>query len=336
MMRHGIAVCSIAVLALLLSGEALMAQRRTSSPERISSRDAARYQQDIDRIERVARRLLEAVPRPPRVQFLLAAGEPAVNAGATFGQVIVTSGMMDFLRTDDELAMILGHELAHITKGHVAQGAASNALLNIGSNLAGVFFPGAGLVTGVVGQLFLNHFNQSQELEADRVGLQYAIDAGYDPRAGEGVMRRMAEEVPQSATAHFFSSHPSSVERAAALRKIARDSPEHSHRSIPSRRTDTAVRFGRDEVACRQAKPHFYRALETMDLAEKAALYRQGLRQCPESPRAHFELAEIYIQMGQDYWAAAELREVLHYEPGNSRAQRRLREVERRLALERK
>ena len=303
---------------------------RAWSSERTPSQDPGRYQSHLVQIERVARRLLEAVPQPPPVQFILAAGEPTINAGATFGKVLLSSGMMEFLRSDDELAMILGHELAHITQGHVARGAMNSALLGIGSSLASAVFPGAGVATDVVGRLFLNHFNQEQELEADRVGLQYATGAGYDPRAGEAVMRRLAEEVPQSATAGFFSSHPSSVERASVLKQRA---AQLTLRSDSAWRTGSVTRFGRDEVACRRAKPHFYRARESPNLTEKVTRYRRGLRQCPESPRAHFELAEAYIQMGQDQRAAAALRAALRYDSGYPRAQRRLREVERRLSL---
>ena len=251
---------------------------------------------------------------------------------------MVSSGMMEFLRSDDELALILGHELAHITQGHVSRGATNNALLSIGSTLASAVFPGAGLAAGMVVQLFLNHFNQDQELEADRVGLRYAAAAGYDPQAGEAVMRRMAEEVPHSATASFFSSHPSSVERAAALKAVAlkaialKKVAGQRGASGVSSRTIVSTRFDRDEVACNRAKPNFYRALQTVDLTEKISLYRRGLRQCPESPRAHFELAGTYSQIGQNDRAAAELRHVLRYEPGNPHAKRRLREVEQRMS----
>ena len=319
-------VCSSLLLFVFTTGGTPI---RAWSSEHTSSQDYSRYQSHIVQIERVARRLLETVPQPPPVQFILAAGEPTINAGATFGKVILSSGMMDFLRSDDELAMILGHELAHITQGHVARGTINSALLGIGSSLASAVFPGVGTATNVVGRLFLNHFNQEQELEADRVGLQYATDAGYDSRAGEVVMRRLAEEVPQSATAGFFSSHPSSVERAGALKKRA---DQLTLRSDRARQAGGAPRFGRDEAACRRARPHFYRARESLNLAEKAALYRRGLRQCPERPRAHFELAETYIQMAQDRRAAVELRAVLRYDTGYPRAQRRLREVERRLS----
>ncbi len=333
MLRSRIAVYSSLLLLLPTTGEALADPVRVQSPGRVSQQDYRRYQQQVARIERIARRLLEAVPQPPPVQFISAAGEPTINAGATFGKVMVTAGMMEFLRSDDELAMILGHELAHIIREHVARGAINSALLSIGSTLASAVFPGAGVATGLVGQLFLNHFNQEQELEADRVGLQYAADAGYDPRAGEAVMRRMAEEVPRSATAGFFSSHPSSGERATALKKMA---GQLTIQSDGARRMSTAPRFGRDEAACRRAKQHFYRAQESMDLAAKAALYRRGLHQYPESPRAHLELAETYLQMGQDYRAAAELREALRYDAGYPRAQGLLYEVERRISLGKK
>ncbi len=319
-------VSSSLVLLLFTTGGAPI---RARAAECASSQDYRRCQLHIVQIDRVARRLLEAVPRPYPVQFILAVGEPTINAGATFGKVILSSGMMDFLRSDDELAIILGHELAHITRGHVARGATNKVLLDIGNALASAVFPGAGTATNVVGRLFLNHFNQEQELEADRVGLQYATDAGYDPRAGEAVMRRLAEEVPQSATAGFFSSHPSSGERASALKKRA---DQITLRSDRARQEGGAPRFGRDEVACRRARPHFYRARARPNLTEKAALYRRGLRQCPESPRALFELAETYIQMGQDQRAAVELRAVLRYDSGYPRAQRRLREVARRLS----
>ena len=72
------------------------------------------YRQQLLQLDRVARRLLEAIPNAPQVNFVLAAGENSINAGTTFGKIMVTEGMMRFVRSDDELAMILGHELAHL------------------------------------------------------------------------------------------------------------------------------------------------------------------------------------------------------------------------------
>ncbi|MGH7962066.1 MAG: M48 family metalloprotease, partial [Candidatus Binatia bacterium] len=196
-------VASLSILCCLLAPPAL-AQTTDNLDEtlrRLPPQQQALYRQQLLRFERVARRVLQVVPNPPQVNFLLAAGEQSINAGATHGKVIVSEGMMRFVRSDDELAMILGHELAHLTEGHVSRGAVSNTLLGLGSAIVGTLFPGGDLATGLVGQMVLNRFNQTQEREADRVGLRYVYQAGYDPQAAVRVMERMAEEVPETATA---------------------------------------------------------------------------------------------------------------------------------------
>jgi predicted Zn-dependent protease len=291
------------------------------------------YRRQLLQLERVARRLLETIPNPPQVNFVLAAGERSINAGATFGRVIVSEGMMRFVRSDDELAMILGHELAHLTEGHVARGAVNNTLLGLGSIIVGSIYPGIGQAAGQVGQLFLNRFNQGQEREADLVGLRYAYNAGYDPRAAARVMQRMAEEVPQTATVGFFSSHPSSAERALALQRAADQLA--AERRAPRFETDTPGRRlvrERNEEACRRARSYFYRAYDTRDLEDKVALYQRGLRICPESPRAHAELADAYARLGEEREAVAEWREVLRYDPDYPDAKRHLRRLEDRLS----
>src|SRR5262245_36308331 len=176
MMRRWIA--SVLLCVLLFPSLSAMAQEDDvdDALSQLPPRERAIYRSQLLQLERVARRLLEAIPeqKRPRVQFSLVPGESSINAGAASGQIMVTEGMLRFVRSDDELAMILGHELAHITQGHVARGAVNNTLLGIGSAIAGVIVPGAGQATGLLGQMFLNHFNQDQEREADQVGLRYA------------------------------------------------------------------------------------------------------------------------------------------------------------------
>lgn len=307
--------------------EGVIAQRLAQDPVE---------QAELERLRRVSQRLLLTLPHPLQIEWLVVE-DPSINAGATFGRIFVTTGMLRFARVDDELALILGHELAHITQGHVSRSALNTTLLGLGSQVVNVLSPGIGLIAGQVGQLFLNRYNQEQEREADLVGLRYAAAAGYDPQVGAEIMRRMAEEEPHTATAGFFSSHPSSAERAQTLRQVA------AHLSLPSvsapqvgvsadKRAAAPGRFERDETACRRAKTYFYRALDTKNLRDKARLYRRGLRICPESPRAHFELADAYVRLGQTDRAAEELRETLSYDPTYPQARTRLRSIERRLS----
>jgi len=289
------------------------------------------YRRQLLQLDRVSRRLLQAIPNPPKVNFILAAGESSVNAGTTFGKIIIAEGMMRFVRSDDELAMILGHELAHLTQGHVSRGAMNNTLLGIGSIIAGSFIPGGDAATSMVGQLFLNHFNQDQERQADQVGLRYAYDAGYDPQAAAYVMQRMAEEVPETASSGFFSSHPSSTERFAVLqREAATLSPGHETRRATGETPGPRPGVKRNEKACQQARQFFYRAKDMGDVDKKIALYQRGLRLCPESPRAHAELAAAYVDLGENREAIEEYREALRYDPNYPGARDGLSELEGR------
>jgi predicted Zn-dependent protease len=288
------------------------------------------YRRQLLQLDRVARRILQAIPNPPKVNVILAAGEKSINAGTTFGKIIVAEGLMKFVRSDDELAMILGHEVAHLTQGHVERGSMNNTLLNIGSLIAGTFIPGAEIATGLAGKMFLNHFNQDQEREADQVGLRYAYDAGYDPIAAAYVMKRMAEEVPETANAGFFSSHPSSKERFTALEREAEElRPGHETRRASGEVGPSPKQMlERDEQACQQARPTFLRAKDTSDLDRKIALYQRGLRMCPQSPRAHAELAEVYADLGDNREAIEEYRETLRYDSDYPGARARLAEIQ--------
>src|SRR5438067_10279010 len=189
----------------------------------LRERAEAHYQEQKRRVERVGRRLLETIPGHPQVQFVIVAGDPSINAGATFGQVAITSGMLNFVKSDDEMATVLGHELAHIEQGHVLKGTIGGLALNVLAIVLETRVPGAGRAAGGVGQPFPNHYTQTQESEADQVGLGYAYEAGYDPLAAVELQERLAVEVPQSMAAGFFNTHPSSVERAVAARERARE-----------------------------------------------------------------------------------------------------------------
>ena len=265
------------------------------------------------RLERVGKRLLETIPSHPNVQFVIINGDPSINAGATFGQVAVTSGMLDFIQSDDEMAVILGHELAHITEGHVVKGAISGLALNVLAIVLESRVPGAGQAAGGVGQLFLNHYTQTQEREADDVGLRYAYKAGYDPRAGVDVQERLAVQVPQSMSAGYFDTHPSSVERAVSARNeadelLAQGDPpgrsevlaleradEHAARGTRAHAKTTSSQAspgapadsapGRavalDSEDCRRAAVYAEMARDAADPEERQELQRRAARYCP-------------------------------------------------------
>lgn len=94
---------------------------------------------------------------------------PAINAYANGRSIIVTAGMMNFVKSDDELAYIIGHELAHNTQSHVRK-SITNYVLSLGGT----------------------RYTRIFEQEADYIGLYYMVRAGFDPDQVEDLWRRLA------------------------------------------------------------------------------------------------------------------------------------------------
>lgn len=142
---------------------------------------------------------------------------PDVNAYADGEHIVVMTGMMKFVRTDDELAAIIGHEMAHNSQEHL-KAQKGNAL--IGALLFDL--PVAiltGLRTNAGGNMGRNAFSQEFEAEADYVGLYFTARAGYNIANVPDIWRRMAVENPGAIT--LGSTHPSTSARFVALEAAA-------------------------------------------------------------------------------------------------------------------
>ena len=152
----------------------------------------------------------------------------SVNASASPGRVLVTYGMLRFIKSEDELAVVISHELAHLTKDHILKNIGSGLLSGVGGVLLGVgaevLAPGSGgTVSDITSSGFSARFSRDFEREADYFGLKYAHLAGYDIDVGKDIWERFAIEAPSSMTKDLFSTHPSSPERMLRLKKIAEE-----------------------------------------------------------------------------------------------------------------
>ena len=138
------------------------------------------------------------------------------------GKIAFFSGLIDQLKlTDDEIAIVASHEIAHALREHGRERVAKGSLLQLGASLGSAIF-GLGqtgqAVVGQGAQLALLRFSREDETEADTVGLDLAARAGYDPRAGVAVWRKMAM-LEKSAPPQWLSSHPSGNNRIAQIQK---------------------------------------------------------------------------------------------------------------------
>lgn len=138
------------------------------------------------------------------------------------GKIAVFTGLIDRLQlSDDELAMIMGHEMGHALWEHARERTAKTNLTNIGGRLVGMLLFGqAGEVIGAAGaSLATLKFSRSDETEADLIGLELAARAGYDPRAGITLWEKMSAATKGKAPPQWLSTHPSGASRIEAIRK---------------------------------------------------------------------------------------------------------------------
>lgn len=142
---------------------------------------------------------------------------PQVNAFCMpGGKIAFFTGILDKLRlTDDEVAMVLGHEMTHALREHarerIGKDAATRGAIELGAALFGLGNTGR-LFAGLGGQLLSLSWGRGDESEADLVGMELAARAGYDPHAGVTLWQKMAR-ASQGAPPQWLSTHPSGPTR---------------------------------------------------------------------------------------------------------------------------
>ncbi|HEX7440413.1 MAG TPA: M48 family metallopeptidase [Caldimonas sp.] len=132
------------------------------------------------------------------------------------GKIAFYLGILDQLKlSDDEVAMVMGHEMTHALREHaraqMGKTMATRGAIEIGSALLGLGNAGR-LAAGMGGQLLTLRFGREDESEADLIGLELAARAGYDPRAGVTLWKKMAA-ANKGAPPEFLSTHPTGPTR---------------------------------------------------------------------------------------------------------------------------
>lgn len=192
---------------------------------------------EVDMVNRVGRRIVEAarqsapgLPPPEQWQFVVFDEPNVINAFAMpGGRVGFYTGMFKIIDDDDDLAVVMGHEVAHVAAGHGRERVSRQLLVTTGGSilfgLAGgraseetqqiiMAAYGAGTAIGI-----MLPFSRQDEVEADHIGLLYSSRAGYDPRRAIRFWERMEAE-SQGAPPEFLSTHPGYETRVQRLREL--------------------------------------------------------------------------------------------------------------------
>ncbi len=155
---------------------------------------------------------------------------PTVNAScAPGGKITFYTGIINKLKlTDDEIAAVMGHEIAHAIREHgrekVSESMGQQLLVNLASAKAQSPAVAAALANQVGTVLFLLPNSREKETEADKIGTELMARAGYDPAAAINVWRKMAG-LGDAKTPQFLSTHPSHssrIEELTALQAVVK------------------------------------------------------------------------------------------------------------------
>ncbi|MHB0935462.1 MAG: M48 family metallopeptidase [Armatimonadota bacterium] len=213
----------------------------------VAAREGIDRQANADpAIDRVAARLVKALPpqyRGPQGGWdwrfrVIRTREGIVNAMALpGGSIYVHDGLLKLAGNDPhQLALVLGHEMAHVVEEHSAEQLRAAGLLQTAADLIAAGGGGAegegqsadlirAIATQLGTQIVNMQLSQSAEFQADALGLQFMRDAGYDPQKGLRILERMDRLAQSRGAGHpilgrIFSTHPPMPERIARLQRI--------------------------------------------------------------------------------------------------------------------
>jgi predicted Zn-dependent protease len=139
------------------------------------------------------------------------------------GKIAFYTGLLDQLQlSDDEAAMVMGHEMAHALREHararIGKEQGTGALLQLGAQLFGLGQLGD-VAANIGTQLISLRFSREDETEADLVGLELGARAGYQPEASVSLWEKMGKASGGSQGPAFLSTHPTGPDRLARLRE---------------------------------------------------------------------------------------------------------------------
>lgn len=164
------------------------------------------------------------------------------------GKIAFYTGILEQLKlTDDEVAMVMGHEMAHALREHARAQMGKSQATRVGAGLISSLF-GLGnmgdALLNMGSQLLTLKFSREDESEADLVGMELAARAGYDPRAGISLWQKMSA-ANKGAPPQWMSTHPASATRIQDIQaNLPKVLPLYDRAPKPEQRFDGPRKTG--------------------------------------------------------------------------------------------
>jgi predicted Zn-dependent protease len=209
------------------------------------------------------------------------------------GSVAATRGILVELNNEAEFAALLGHEMGHVNSRHTAEqmskGVLTNALVGGISVFAGTQSLGLGQLASQLGMLsagaLLAHYSRDNEREADALGLEYMVRAGYNPDGFVGLMNmlRSTSKHKPGAIELMFSTHPMSDERYRTAVQTVQTQYRHAQ-NLPfyrERYMDHTVKLRSIKMAIEDMQKG-ERAMAGKKYDEAETHFKKALKQAPD------------------------------------------------------
>ncbi len=295
-------------------------------------------------VDGVGRRVLSALGPQPFDYRYFVIDEPVLNAFAVpGGSIYIYSGLLDRVRSTDELAAVMAHETTHVAKRHMARMAGIDPISVLGllaAMLAARSSGSGAQAAAVLGQGIAAArqiaFTRQLEMEADTLGLKYMTEAGYDPHAMLSFQKLMLQEQtlnPINVPAYLLD-HPLTQDRVANIELLMRSTKSNelaATRADPIKKIQTLIRLEKqeaDSVIAEQKKvlsqaPKNSEAYQLLGIAffskgmgqEARKNLEEALALNPKSPGIHRDLGRVYTQTDDYGLAHAAFDRALALEP---------------------
>jgi predicted Zn-dependent protease len=181
-------------------------------------------------VRSIGLRLARVSERPTLPWTYHILNDSGVNAlAAPGGFIFVTRGLLGFVRSESELAFVVGHETTHVAHRHAVELAQRDMELQFGAILLTQLVFGGSFTAyqlSQIGRALVDaRYSREKELEADHYGVIYARKAGFDPTAALTFFERLqaSEKQQPGVFQHAFENHPDTSVRIAAIRAELRD-----------------------------------------------------------------------------------------------------------------
>jgi predicted Zn-dependent protease len=277
-------------------------------------------------VRQVGMNLVTTCHRPDLPFEFNVVNSPEVNAYALpGGKISITRGLLSRMQNEAQLAAVLGHEIAHVTARHInemitRQMLTQTAAIGLSIYLQqqevknGEYYSTAGLVAA---QLMMLRFSRDNERQADELGMEYALEAGYHPGGMVELHEILlaAHRREPSKLEAMLSTHPLTTERIASARQ------QMAAMQIPDVVSKGVDAFNQGTRRLRRMAPAYAEYDRGQDLLAEGKnqqainAFEKAINMAPKQAVFHADLGLAYLKAGNQQKARANLNKALEYYP---------------------